>query len=186
MYEVLNQTSTFTTLSFDQKKQILGAGITFFEVDSGEQIVKQNSQESYFYILVSGSAKVVSGDGEKSVAKLESGDFIGELAFFTNKPRIASVIAIQPCVLMRLDHSSMAALPFFIQDKIKDSVIEQLANRMSSMNTSTVGLMDDVAGLRQETADLKDDVERLISEYPHIQKRIERGDLTLKSNEENK
>ena len=82
------------------------------QFESGEVIVKQDASGDCMYILVSGRAKVLhhKGPHEITLAMLEPGDFFGELALVDEGPRSADVVAVQPCVLLKIKQASIAAL----------------------------------------------------------------------------
>ena len=56
-----------------------------------EEIVRQGSNGTALYIVLSGQGRVVR-DGE-AIGKVEAGDFFGELALIEEHPRSASVVA---------------------------------------------------------------------------------------------
>jgi CRP/FNR family transcriptional regulator, cyclic AMP receptor protein len=58
----------------------------------GEAIVREGTTGTALYIILSGTARVEKGDGER-LAELSAGDFFGELALIEEHPRTASVIA---------------------------------------------------------------------------------------------
>ncbi|XP_037388408.1 cAMP-dependent protein kinase type II-alpha regulatory subunit-like isoform X1 [Pygocentrus nattereri] len=69
----------------------------------GEQIIKQGDEADCFYIVESGAVKILiksktkagqRGNEEVEVARCSRGQYFGELALVTNKPRAASVYAV--------------------------------------------------------------------------------------------
>lgn len=71
----------------------------------GDVIVEQGVEESWMFVLVDGTVAVeVSG---ATVASLEPGAMIGELAALDPEPRSATVTATSPCLLFRIDHGAM-------------------------------------------------------------------------------
>ena len=69
-------------------------------LDADTVIVREGDVGNEFYVLMAGSASV-SRQGH-DVAKLNAGDFFGELALFDRAPRNASVIADTPMRLLVL------------------------------------------------------------------------------------
>lgn len=64
--------------------------------NSGEVVIQQGDTGQSFYIIESGEATVVKVDEngvEHSMGSLKKGDYFGELALLTDKPRKATVIA---------------------------------------------------------------------------------------------
>ena len=66
----------------------------------GERIVKRGDRGSAIYFIASGEAEVRLG--ERNVT-LEPGEFFGEMALLSNKPRNADVAALSYCHLLALD-----------------------------------------------------------------------------------
>lgn len=60
---------------------------------AGHFIVRQGQVGAGLYIIVAGSARVVSGSHE--LAQLGPGDFFGELTVIDQQPRLASVQAVE-------------------------------------------------------------------------------------------
>lgn len=69
-----------------------------------EVVVRQNDPGENFYLIRQGRVRVsVKTNGEeRAVAELGEGDFFGEAALMTGKPRNATVTAIEPSVLYSL------------------------------------------------------------------------------------
>jgi CRP-like cAMP-binding protein len=79
---------------------------------AGDLIVKQDDQGDSMYILVSGLAKVQHQKNGRQIelATLQAGDFFGEIALIDEGPRSASVLALEPCVLLKITQAAVAAL----------------------------------------------------------------------------
>jgi len=72
-------------------------------VGAEETIIKEGSNESWMFVLVTGEARVdVSGI---EVARIGPGDTVGELALIDPAPRAASVMAVEPSLLFRIDRA---------------------------------------------------------------------------------
>ena len=79
----------------------------------GDTLVQQGDAGDFIYIIVNGSVDVSKElDGKKEiVARLSSGDIIGEMAVLTDEPRCASGIAVEPTrVIMVRDRTLRLAL----------------------------------------------------------------------------
>lgn len=72
--------------------------------NDGEHIIVQGEVGKAFFILEEGTAIVYKETGDKKIElkRLKPGDYFGEIALLTNKPRVASVIAGGParCVTL--------------------------------------------------------------------------------------
>jgi CRP-like cAMP-binding protein len=72
--------------------------------EAGETIMREGDLESWMFILVEGSARVDVGGIE--VARLQPGASVGELAVLDPAPRAATVTALTPGLLFRIDHAT--------------------------------------------------------------------------------
>jgi CRP-like cAMP-binding protein len=74
-----------------------------YEYEDGAVILKEARQGEVLFVLVDGSARVVRGG--RTVTRLGSGDFFGEIAVLDRRPRTASVIATSPvrCLTLHRD-----------------------------------------------------------------------------------
>jgi cAMP-dependent protein kinase regulator len=95
---------------------------------AGRPVVLQGMPGDSFYIIVSGQMRVVIEDSygvERTVAVLGVGDCFGEIALLENVPRTASVIAMTPASLLRLERRHfdlfLTALPIE-KNRITDQI----------------------------------------------------------------
>lgn len=91
---------------------VLGTRMSMREVTAGSTIVAQGETGDALYLIVAGEAEVIAGNptgAEQSMGVLAAGDFFGEISLLENKPRVASVIALTPMTLMRLDREGFDA-----------------------------------------------------------------------------
>jgi len=80
------------------------------------------------YFVIKGELSVLTETDSKEIAKINKGDFFGEIALFKNKPRNASVKAITFCHLYYLDKDSFDLfIPKYpsIASKIEAKVLER-------------------------------------------------------------
>jgi len=78
------------------------------KADRGRVLTRQGALGEEFLLIVDGSARV-----ERSgtlIARLEAGDFFGEMSLIDGKPRSASVIAECPITLLVVDARSFRSL----------------------------------------------------------------------------
>lgn len=75
----------------------------------GDQIVKEGQQGENFYFIESGNCNVIK-EGEGVVAKLGKGDYFGELALLNDKPRAATVEAVDNVIVATLGKSGFSRL----------------------------------------------------------------------------
>lgn len=71
--------------------------------EAGDTIIREGSLEAWMYVLVEGEARVAAGGVE--LARIGPGAAVGELALIDPAPRAASVTALEPCLLFRIDQA---------------------------------------------------------------------------------
>jgi len=72
---------------------------------AGDLLLKVGESDDALYILVSGEVEVIGSNSfgfEKRIATISEGSVFGELAFFDNQPRSASIRAVQSGQVLRL------------------------------------------------------------------------------------
>lgn len=83
--------------------------------DTGEAIIKKGSEERGVFVIESGCVRVlerIALDDQRhiqpGICDLAPGDVFGELSLFDDGPRLASVVAIEPCDLLSFDAIALA------------------------------------------------------------------------------
>jgi CRP-like cAMP-binding protein len=71
------------------------------DVAVGTLVIAEGAVEEHLYAVVSGRVRVHRG--EREVAVLGAGSTVGELAALVPEPRAASVTALEPTTLLRID-----------------------------------------------------------------------------------
>ena len=84
----------------DEGLASVAARVVEVEFDSGQVIARQGDVGTGFFIVASGSVRVVR-DGE-TIATLGPGEFFGELSVLDGQPRTAQVLAAEPTVVLGL------------------------------------------------------------------------------------
>ncbi|HET6950630.1 MAG TPA: cyclic nucleotide-binding domain-containing protein [Acidimicrobiales bacterium] len=74
---------------------------TEVEVRVGQVVIEQGAVEDHLFALVRG--RLVATDGERVLRELEVGATVGELAALAPEPRSATVTALAPSLLLRID-----------------------------------------------------------------------------------
>lgn len=77
--------------------------------EAGELLLKTGETEDAVYIIVSGQVEVISPNSfglTKRLALIEEGSVFGELAFFDQKPRSASIRAVSTGQVLKISHAS--------------------------------------------------------------------------------
>jgi CRP-like cAMP-binding protein len=76
----------------------------------GECIFKKGDAGKEAYIVLRGEVDVFLDDRKQSVARLKSGQVFGELAFLDGAPRGATVVAVQPSILLVVQRTAFNEL----------------------------------------------------------------------------
>ncbi len=103
-----DQITVLEGLSEEEWQMIIRSAQTI-PFDKEDILLKEGERDDAVYIVVSGQVEVISGSAFKRVKRLaviEEGSVFGEVAFFDNKPRSASVRAICAGQVLRLSRKS--------------------------------------------------------------------------------
>lgn len=131
---ILNKVPFFKQFTPFEKEKVVDTDATFYVAKENEYIIEQNTLDTSFFILLSGTARVVLDGNETPLAQVEPGDFFGEIAFIHNTPRTSNVIANEVCILLKVDRRLLGALNADIREKFKDQVIIKLAAMVATKN----------------------------------------------------
>jgi CRP-like cAMP-binding protein len=105
--ELLAQVPLFAHLSTRHLRRIAGL-TTEVRHKPGTLLVQEGTPGETFHVIVDGDAKVVRGG--RTIARLTSGEFFGEIALLDGGPRTASVVALTPLRTLRLPRRSFHAM----------------------------------------------------------------------------
>ena len=101
--ELIRRVPLFAMLT-DAQARAVSEAIVKRRYRKGENIVEQNKKSNALFIMLTGRARVITGDGtgkEVILAILHPGDYIGEMSLIDNEPHSATVRAeVQTDVLM--------------------------------------------------------------------------------------
>lgn len=107
MVSALAATAIFTTLS-DEALREVAALLRPHSLAAGELLFARGDPGDCMYIVVKGRVRV--HDGERVLNDLWAGSVVGEMAILDDAGRVASVTAVEPTVLLRLDEAPFQAL----------------------------------------------------------------------------
>ena len=78
------------------------------EVDAGTLVITEGAVEEHMYAVVRGRLRVHRGT--RTITHLGAGSTVGELAALVPEPRTASVTALEPTTLLRIDRPVLEEL----------------------------------------------------------------------------
>ena len=116
--------SVFTGLDDSKIARLLIAG-EFCDFAGGTTLAEENEALERIFFICSGRAKVMIGGRE--VSHLEKGSFVGEVAFLTDKPATATVIAEGDMRALAFDRGELRQ--FFDKETEVAGLIYQLLGR---------------------------------------------------------
>ncbi len=105
---LLAHTELFGMLRPHERKEVL-ASFELEVVDKGVEIVREGEEGDALYVIKSGRVEVITTDAEGNevkIAELGGGDFFGEIALITGRPRTATVRAITKVRLMKMSREA--------------------------------------------------------------------------------
>lgn len=102
-----NEASLLTGLSMEEFMDVLDI-MQLIRFKKGACVVKQRDKGEDIYLLISGSLEVIR-DGER-ISLMHPGDVFGELGFFSQEGRSATVRAMEKCELTRIPSRKLKLL----------------------------------------------------------------------------
>jgi CRP/FNR family transcriptional regulator, cyclic AMP receptor protein len=98
------------------------------ELPQGKVMAVEGDRGREFFVLLDGEADVTKGD--RSINRLQKGDFFGEIALVTHMPRTASVTATSDVRVLVITERDFAAL-LKRAPEVSRGVAEALAERIA-------------------------------------------------------
>ncbi len=109
---------------------------TEVQADINDQIFNEGEHGDSLYIIISGSVSVTRKG--KSIATLEQGNCIGEMALLDQEPRSAGAIALDESILLKIDQEGFYELMSNNPDIMKQ-IVMMLTHRVREMNKRLTG-----------------------------------------------
>lgn len=138
LMEILARIPLFKDLQPTDRELVLQMPKAFEVCSEGQALIKEGGYEPFFYIILSGQAKVFHRHHQ--IGTLVSSQFVGEVGFICNEPRSATVIAETDMVLMKIDSESFRQLPDRVRSAIKDKIIFGLTERVAQLSERLIEL----------------------------------------------
>ena len=134
-WKTLRFLAFFKDFSDEQITEVVNAS-EWKEFAKGGVIVTEGEQETAFYIIARGGVDVVKND--KVVGTMKQGDCFGEIAFLTNQPRNATIVARTEVSLMSVSASLMEQASTETQLRYYRIFLENLVARLSQATDKLV------------------------------------------------
>lgn len=137
----------------------------------GTRLILQGETGHFAYLVLEGdvSVDVETETGPVTVAVLNPGALVGEVAAFASTPRTASVSAISDVILLRLEQATIRAL-IARNPETAMSIIAELGTRVQNMNGTIAALTQATQALAREEFDPKmlEDIRDQADRFAHF------------------
>ena len=111
LHNFFREHSAFAKLPVDALRRLLDA-LTPVTVPAGTVVIREGECPGPMFVVQDGRLRAYAGTNgsRRDLAYLRRGDFFGERALLTGQPRAASVEAVTPATLLRLEPEVLRAL----------------------------------------------------------------------------
>ena len=112
------------------------------KISGGTFLVRQGEEADTLFFVVTGRFRVIIQDGSgvsKTVARIDAGEPVGELAFFGGGTRTASLQAIRDSQVIALDRSDYEAL-VSAHPEISAALLKAVSRRLAKVTARTASL----------------------------------------------
>jgi CRP/FNR family transcriptional regulator, cyclic AMP receptor protein len=124
--ELIKSVPLFSELSRRHLEEVAGIADEI-DLREGKELTKEGRAGREFFVLVEGTADVKKGS--RRINTLGGGDFFGEIALVTRRPRTATVVATSPVRALVITDRSFRTL-LERQPEIQAKVMSALAARL--------------------------------------------------------
>lgn len=125
-------------LDDDDIDWMMGVG-TKREFRFGDKLIEEGTKTDEMFIILDGQVNVTVHS--KKVAKLGSGEIVGEMSFLDTRPSSATVSALEDVTVLQLDYADLQARlnsnPYF-KGRFFHALYAFLTQRLRSLNMSMV------------------------------------------------
>jgi len=135
---LLVTSSLFQSFSPQERAQILDR-FTMEAFPAGAMVLQEGASGDSMYIIKKGEVEVFTMDARGAalpLARLKEGDFFGEIALVTGRPRTASVKVLQPAELVRLDKKDFDQITADhpeVTEILQESLHLRLGNKLKAL-----------------------------------------------------
>ncbi len=132
-YEIVNRFTLFEDLAPEDKRLISNNQNIFYFIPDKDEFIVEGDIENCFYLLLSGSARVMHQ--RINYDELKAGDIIGINGFIRDTPRTVSVVATSDILAIKYSRFQFKKLPPHVREIVKDHMLEELAKRIDKLNS---------------------------------------------------
>jgi NTE family protein len=129
---ILSAIPAFAALTSGELEAI-AANVEQREIRRGEILIREGEPPEALYFVVSGRFSVLTGHAPEPVAEIGQGQPIGEIGFFGDIPRTATVSALRDSHVLKITRDGLEHVTRSFPN-LRDAVIRSLANRLADTN----------------------------------------------------
>ena len=134
-FKLIDKHSFFDGFTQDEKRFLSTLESQIYKYFPANVIIKEGETDYSFFILLKGVVAIVKNNPkEVTITKLKAGAIFGEIAYVAKRKRTTSVIADGDVIALKIGSKNIDTLKPDIPTKLKDNLIEILANRLEAMN----------------------------------------------------
>jgi cAMP-dependent protein kinase regulator len=132
---LLAASSLFQTFPPGERRKLLEE-VTLEEFPAGNLVIEEGTPGDCLYIVKSGEVEVFTLDAKREklvLAKLQEGDYFGEISLISGRPRTASVKVLRAAELVRLEKKNFDPIAARHPETLKvleDSLQSRLENKL--------------------------------------------------------
>jgi CRP-like cAMP-binding protein len=106
----------------------------------GDYVFREGEAADVMYMIHKGRVQISKGHGsfDENIRVLEEGEFIGEMAVINSMPRSASAVAMEDCILIKMDRDSFNET-IRKNHEFSVSVIQLLSERLRETDELLMG-----------------------------------------------
>lgn len=148
LIERLSNVGIFAPLNSDEVTRLISSSQRRIFAP-GETVIKAGDKGSSMFVINKGRVHIqISEKGKpRTVAKLNEGDYFGEMGLFTGEPRTANVVAAEETEVLEIKHKAMKQI-FETNPNLVESLSNEIAERRKGLKA------------KDERTDSQDDEER--------------------------
>ena len=173
----VRRVTLFSPLTEEQARGVADSAVNR-RFRRGETVVEQGKRSNALFILLNGSARVLSADSrgrEVTLAMLRTGDYVGEMSLIDNEPHSATVRAEVQTDILIVARADFARCCLPASSSVAHALMHGLVQRLRSANRQieSLALLDVYGRVARALLDMSD----IVDEQRVIRKKVSRQDL---------
>jgi HEAT repeat protein/ATP/ADP translocase len=134
----LKRIPLYSSMTLEQLRTIT-EHLTERPITSGEVIFHQGDESYELYLIVAGKVEIVQerGGERHTIATSAAGDFFGEMAIFENRPRSATIVAVEEGLLLVLSPERFRHI-ILQEPAISFEIFRELSSRLRRLDQETL------------------------------------------------